>query len=583
MAKKEKTPRSTYKKIFQYIGKYKGWCFLSILSAIITVLTTLYLPILTGNGIDIIIGVNNVDFLKLTKILIEMIIFIAVTAIFQWIMSVSNNKIAYRITRDIRTDAFNKIEILPLKYLDSHQSGEIVSKVISDVETFADGLLLGFTQLFTGIMTIIVTIIIMFTKNFFISLSVVCLTPISLIVAWLIAKNTYNMFQLQSKTRGEQTAFIDEMITNKKVVQAFGREQEVSNKFKGINENLEKCSLKATFYSSLVNPSTRCINSVIYAIVGVLGGIFAIKGSLTVGGLSSLLLYANKYTKPFNEISEVITEFQNALACATRVFELIDAESQIPDKEDCIKNLSTDGDIQFKDVYFSYSKEQKLIQDFNLEVKSGEKIAIVGPTGCGKTTLINLIMRFYDVDLGSICVEGTDIRDIARKTLRENYGMVLQETWLKAGTIRENIILGNPDATDEEVLNACKLAHAHNFIKRLEKGYDTLIDENGGQLSQGQKQLLCIARVMLCKPPILILDEATSSIDTRTETKIQNAFNELMKGRTSFIVAHRLSTIQTADKILVMNNGNVVEQGNHNELIAQNGFYTKLYNSQFER
>lgn len=571
------------KKVLQYIKKYRFSLILSILFSAVTVALTLYVPILVGEAIDHIVGEGKVAFEPIKMLLIEISVVVLITALLQWIVNTINNKITYHVIRDVRNEAFHKIEILPLKYIDSHSQGEIVSRVIADVDQFADGLLMGFTQLFTGVVTILGTLVFMLTVNIGITLVVVFLTPLSLFVANFIAKRTYKMFRLQSETRGEQTALIDEMISNQKVVQAFSHEDEVMEQFDEINERLEKCSLKAIFFSSITNPSTRFINSVVYAAVGLTGALAAIGGSITVGGLSCFLSYANQYTKPFNEISGVVTELQNALACAARIFDLIEEEPQVPESKDAVKLTDPQGNVSLNHVDFSYVPQQKLIQDFNLSVKPGQRVAIVGPTGCGKTTVINLLMRFYDVDQGSIRVEGTDIRQVTRHSLRRNYGMVLQDTWLKAGTIRENIVMGKPDATDEEIIAAAKASHAHSFIKRLPEGYDTVIQEDGGSLSQGQKQLLCITRVMLCLPPMLILDEATSSIDTRTEIKIQEAFARLMKGRTSFIVAHRLSTIREADIILVMKDGNIIEQGNHQELLEQNGFYAKLYNSQFAK
>lgn len=551
-----------------------------------TVAMTLYVPILTGDAIDLIVGKGNVDFSAVYAIVKKIIIVVGLTALSQWIMNICNNKITYGVIRDIRKDAFEKLEILPLKYIDSHSHGDIVSRVITDVDTFADGLLMGFTQLFTGVITILGTLIFMITINVKITFVVVLITPISLFVASFIAKKTYRMFRLQSETRGEQTALIDEMIGNQKVVQAFGHEDEALEQFDEINGRLQKWSLKAIFFSSITNPSTRFVNSLVYTGVGITGAFTVITNpAFTVGQLSCFLSYANQYTKPFNEISGVVTELQNALACAARIFELIKEEPQIPDNEDArvLKDTDVDGALELENVYFSYVPEKKLIENFNLSVKPGERVAIVGPTGCGKSTVINLLMRFYDVNSGSIKVEGTDIRNITRDSLRSSYGMVLQETWLKEGTIRENLCMGKPDATEEEMIVAAKASHAHSFIKRLKDGYDTYITEDGGSLSQGQKQLLCIARVMLCLPPMLILDEATSSIDTRTEQKIQSAFAKMMKGRTSFIVAHRLSTIKEADTILVMKDGSVIEQGNHEELLAKNGFYANLYNSQFAK
>lgn len=574
--------KSTIRKILNYIKKYRWLMLLSILLAALTVVLTLYVPILVGKAIDCIVAPGKVNFSILGYLLIQIAIVAALTALFQWIMNMINNRVTYHVVRDIRADAFRKIQILPLKFLDAHQSGEIISRVIADVDQFADGLLMGFTQLFSGIVTILVTLVFMLFINVKITLVVVLLTPVSLFVANFVAKHTYQMFRSQSEIRAEQTAFIDEMVGNQKVVQAFSREDETLKLFDEINERLEKSSLKAIFYSSLTNPSTRFVNSLVYAGVGLFGALAALNGNLSVGGLTSFLSYANQYTKPFNEISGVVTELQNALACAARIFELIEETPQIPEPENPCVLQNVKGRLSLRDVSFSYVPERKLIEHFNLAVQPGQRIAIVGPTGCGKTTLINLLMRFYDVTGGSIVLEGEDIRNVTRKSLRQSYGMVLQETWLKSGTIRDNIKMGAPEASDEAMVDAAKASHAHSFIKRLPKGYDTEISDDGGSLSQGQKQLLCIARVMLNKPPMLILDEATSSIDTRTELKIQDAFARLMQGRTSFIVAHRLSTIQNADKILVMKDGNIVEQGNHTELIEKNGFYAKLYNSQFE-
>lgn len=568
-------------KVMRYIKKYRIYIFLSLIFAAVTVALTLYLPILTGDAIDLVLGRGKVDFKGIFDIFKIAAVVILLTSVSQWIMNVCNNKMTFNIVQDIRNEAFNKIENLPLKYIDSQSYGDIVSRVIADVDQFSEGLLMGFTQLFTGVMTIVGTLIFMLTINIKITLVVVLITPLSLFVANFIAKKTFSMFKLQSTTRGEQTSLIDEMIGNQKVVQAYCHEEETMEKFDEINGRLEKCSLRAIFFSSLTNPCTRFVNSLVYTGVGITGAMSAIAGGISVGQLSCLLSYANQYTKPFNEISGVITELQNALACASRIFELIEEEPQIPDAEDAHVLEDAQGSVALNDVSFSYKPDQKLIQNFNLSVKPGQRVAIVGPTGCGKTTIINLLMRFYDVDKGCIKVDDTDIRDITRPSLRTSYGMVLQETWLKAGTIRENIAFGKPDATDEEIIEAAKASHAHGFIKRLPNGYDTVIGEDGGSLSQGQKQLLCIARVMLCLPPMLILDEATSSIDTRTELKIQNAFAVMMEGRTSFIVAHRLSTIQNADIILVMKDGNVIEQGNHETLLKQNGFYAKLYNSQF--
>lgn len=568
-------------KVMRYIKKYRIYIFLSLIFAAVTVALTLYLPILTGDAIDLVLGRGKVDFKGIFDIFKVAVVVILLTSVSQWIMNVCNNKMTFNIVQDIRNEAFNKIENLPLKYIDSQSYGDIVSRVIADVDQFSEGLLMGFTQLFTGVMTIVGTLIFMLTINIKITLVVVLITPLSLFVANFIAKKTFSMFKLQSTTRGEQTSLIDEMIGNQKVVQAYCHEEETMEKFDEINGRLEKCSLRAIFFSSLTNPCTRFVNSLVYTGVGITGAMSAIAGGISVGQLSCLLSYANQYTKPFNEISGVITELQNALACASRIFELIEEEPQIPDAEDAHVLENAQGNVALNDVSFSYKPDQKLIQNFNLSVKPGQRVAIVGPTGCGKTTIINLLMRFYDVDKGCIKVDDTDIRNITRPSLRTSYGMVLQETWLKAGTIRENIAFGKPDATDEEIIEAAKASHAHGFIKRLPNGYDTVIGEDGGSLSQGQKQLLCIARVMLCLPPMLILDEATSSIDTRTELKIQNAFAVMMEGRTSFIVAHRLSTIQNADIILVMKDGNVIEQGNHETLLKQNGFYAKLYNSQF--
>lgn len=568
-------------KVINYIKKY--WLYLgsSVILAAVTVALTLYLPILIGKAVDLIIARGQVDFEGIFAILKEMSVIILLTAAAQWIMNVCNNKITYHVIQDIRKEAFDKIEHLPLKYLDSHSYGEIVSRVIADVDQFADGLLMGFTQFFTGIVTIFGTLFFMLTISVKITAAVVVITPISLIVASFIAKRTFSMFKLQSETRGAQTAFIEEMVGNQKVVQAFSHEDEALEKFDEMNERLRKYSLRAIFFSSITNPATRFVNSLVYATVGVVGAFLAIAGGISVGQLSSLLSYANQYTKPFNEISGVITELQNALACAARVFELIEEEAEISDAPEAIELKEADGNVRLEHVSFSYTQKQRLIEDFNLNVKPGQRVAIVGPTGCGKTTLINLLMRFYDVDSGRILVNDIPIREMTRKSLRSNYGMVLQETWLRSGTIRDNIAMGLPDATDEEITTAAKASHAHSFIKRLPKGYDTVIAEDGGNLSQGQKQLLCITRVMLCLPPMLILDEATSSIDTRTEIKIQKAFASMMKGRTSFIVAHRLSTIREADIILVMKDGSIIEQGNHQELLAAGGFYTNLYNSQF--
>lgn len=573
--------KSTIRKVLKRIKRYWFYLIVSLILTLITVASTLYLPILTGKAIDQIVEKGLVDFEGLMGILKVMGIMIAVTAAAQWLMSLCNNRMTYCVVRDIRRDAFDKIEILPLKYVDNHSTGEIVSKVIADVDQFADGLLMGFTQLFSGVLTIVGTLGFMLSIHVGITLVVVIITPVSLFVASFIAKKTFSMFKLQSETRGEQTALIDEMIGNQKVVQAFSKQEDVLERFEEINGRLEKCSLKATFFSSITNPATRFVNSLVYTGVGITGAFAVLKGYLTVGQLSTFLSYANQYTKPFNEISGVVTELQNALACAARIFELIEEEPQIPDKKEAGELVNVTGKVDLEDVSFSYVPDRKLIEHLNLAVKPGQRVAIVGPTGCGKTTVINLLMRFYDVDEGSIRVMDQDIRDITRQSLRTSYGMVLQDTWLKSGTILENIRMGKPDATMEEVEVAARASHAHSFIKRLPKGYDTVIGEDGGSLSQGQKQLLCIARVMLCLPPMLILDEATSSIDTRTELKIQNAFATMMKGRTSFIVAHRLSTIKEADVILVMKDGNIIEQGNHKELLQLNGFYANLYNSQF--
>ncbi len=577
----KKNNKETMKRVLKYIRKYTPALVLSLLLAGLTVLLTLYIPILTGNAVDLIIGKRQVDMPGIFAIMKKIAIVMIITAVGQWVMNTCNNYITYHVIRDIRTDAFAKLEILPLKYLDAHAYGDIVSRVIADVDTFADGLLMGFTQLFTGVLTILCTLGFMLVTNVPITLVVVCITPVSFLVAKFIATKTYSMFKEQSETRGEQTSLIEEMIDNQKIVNTFSRGEAVKSKFGEINGRLQKCSLKAIFFSSITNPATRFVNSLVYAGVGVFGALVAIKGGISVGRLSCFLSYANQYTKPFNEISGVVTELQNAFVCAGRIFELIDEEPQVPDAADARVLEEAQGNVDLKDVYFQYVPEKKLIQNFNLQVKPGQRVAIVGPTGCGKTTVINLLMRFYDVNSGSIKVDGTDIRDITRGSLRTNYGMVLQETWLRSGTIRDNICMGKPDATEEEIIAAAKASHAHSFIKRLPQGYDTVITEDGGSLSQGQKQLLCITRVMLCLPPMLILDEATSSIDTRTEIKIQNAFAKMMEGRTSFIVAHRLSTIQSADVILVMKDGNIIEQGNHETLLAKGGFYANLYNSQF--
>lgn len=579
--KKKVNQGATLKKVFERLGKYRIFLIFSILLATVSVALTLYIPKLTGHAVDFIVSRGNVDFPGVLRVMVQIGICTLVTALAQWLMNVCNNKMTYQIVRDIRNEAFHKIEILPLKYIDGHAYGEVVSRVIADVDQFSDGLLMGFTQLFTGVATILGTFCFMLSVNVKITVVVVLITPLSFFVANFIAKGTFSMFKIQSETRGEQTGLIDEMIGNQKVVQVFGRGEDVTERFDEINERLNRASLRATFFSSITNPSTRFINSLVYTGVGITGAFAVVRGSLTVGQLSSFLSYANQYTKPFNEISGVVTEFQNAIACAQRVFELIEEEPQIPEPEQAVVLKDIDGNVKIEDVSFSYVPEQKLIEDFNLDVKPGQKIAIVGPTGCGKTTLINLLMRFYDVTGGQIKVENIDIREVTRKSLRAGYGMVLQDTWLKTGTIRENITMGRPDATEEEIIEAAKASHIHSYISRLPKGYDTWITEDGGGLSQGQKQLLCIARVMLCRPPMLILDEATSSIDTRTELKIQQAFAKLMEGRTTFIVAHRLSTIREADVILVMKDGKVIEQGNHESLLEQGGFYRHLYESQF--
>lgn len=578
-----KKQSQTIRKVLQYIRQYRMLVLLSLVFAAVTVFATLYFPILTGNAVDLILEKGRVDFTGILSIIKKAGILIAVTAAAQWLMNVINNQITYQVIRDIREEAFEKIEKLPLKYLDAHPSGEIVSRIIADVDQFADGLLMGFTQLFTGLLTIAGTLCFMVSVNVMITAVVVVVTPVSLLVAAYIAKQTYQMFQKQSQSRGAQTALIDEMIGNQKVVQAFGREQDVLDKFDGMNADLEKYSLRAIFFSSITNPATRFVNSLVYTGVAIFGALAVIAGSLSVGQLSCFLSYANQYTKPFNEISGVITELQNALACAARIFELIEEEPQVPDQPDARVLEQADGSVTLEHVSFAYDPEQKLIEDFNLKVHPGQRIAIVGPTGCGKTTMINLLMRFYDPNAGVIKVSGTDIRRITRRSLRGSYGMVLQETWLRSGTIRDNICMGRPDATEEEMIAAAKAAHAHSFIKRLPDGYHTSITEDGGNLSQGQKQLLCIARVMLCLPPMLILDEATSSIDTRTEMRIQKAFASMMQGRTSFIVAHRLSTIESADVILVMQGGKIIEQGSHQELLQKDGFYATLYKSQFAR
>ena len=583
MRKKIRSEQSeTLKKVLRYLKRYWFFLALSFGLAAITVASTLYIPLLTGDAVDCLIGKGQVDFKGVFAVLKRMVMVIGVTAVAQWGMNICNNKMTYQIVRDIRNEAFAKLEILPLKYLDGHPSGEVVSRIIADVDQFSDGLLMGFTQLFTGVLTIVGTIGFMLSVNVGITLVVLLITPVSMIVASFIAKKTFTMFRLQSEARGEQTALIDEMIGNQKVVQAFGHEKDAMEQFGEINERLRKYSLRAIFFSSITNPSTRFVNSLVYTGVGVTGALAAISGRMTVGQLTAFLNYANQYTKPFNEISGVVTELQNAIACAGRVFELIEEEPQVPEPADATALTDVEGRVDLEHVAFSYRPDQKLIEDLNLAVKPGERVAIVGPTGCGKTTVINLLMRFYDVDAGSISVEGDDIRQVTRKSLRSSYGMVLQDTWLRSGTVRENILIGKPDATEEEMIEAAKNSHAHSFIKRLPKGYDTVIGEDGGGLSQGQKQLLCITRLMLCRPSMLILDEATSSIDTRTEMKIQNAFARLMEGHTSFIVAHRLSTIREADVILVMKDGHIIEQGNHESLLAKKGFYAKLYNSQFK-
>lgn len=573
--------RDTIRKILQYMKRYRIFLILSVITAAANVVLSLYIPILTGDAVDCIIAEGKVDFAGILPILKTMGIVIILAALAQWIMNVCNNKMTYNIVRDIRDDAFHTIERLPLSYLDVHSHGEVVSRVITDVDQFADGLLMGLTQLFTGVVTMVGTLLFMMRISVKISMVVVLITPLSFVLAGYIAKKTFSMFKLQSEARGQQTAIIDEMIGNQKVVQAFSHEDEALEQFDEVNERLERYSLRAIFFSSTTNPSTRFINSLVYAGVGVFGAFSAINGGITVGQLSCFISYANQYTKPFNEISGVITELQNAFACAGRVFELIAEQREVSDAEDAVEIRNVNGEVDLEQVYFSYEPGQKLIEDFNLHVEPGQRVAIVGPTGCGKTTLINLLMRFYDTVSGDILVSGVPIHDITRKSLRSSYGMVLQETWLKEGTIRENLTIGKPDATEEEVINAAKASHAHSFIKRLPQGYDTVIGEDGGNLSQGQKQLLCIARVMLSLPPMLILDEATSSIDTRTELRIQKAFAKMMTGRTSFIVAHRLSTIEEADIILVMKDGHIIEQGNHNSLLAKRGFYAELYDSQF--
>lgn len=583
MADKKVKNKSVLKKVFSYIGKYKYYLILSMLFAAVTVGLTLYAPILVGHAIDCIVGKDNVDFDLMKSILIKVAIIVIATAIIQWLMNVCNNKITYNVSRDLRKKAFEKIEVLPFSYIDTHSKGDIVSRVITDVDQLSDGLLMGFTQFFTGVITIIGTLAFMLSVNVFITIVVVIVTPLSFFIARFIAKKTFNMFSLQTKTRGEQTAFIDEMISNQKVADAYSMDDENKKRFDEINDDLAKYSLKATFFSSITNPATRFVNSIVYAAVALFGAIMAVKGNITVGILSCFLSYANQYTKPFNEISSVVTELQNAMACACRVFELIEETPQIPDSIDAKELSNVKGDIDISNLYFSYNPEKELLKDVNVSVTSGKTVAIVGPTGCGKTTLINLLMRFYDPNSGSVSVDGVNTQNITRQSLRQNFGMVLQDTWLKSGSIADNIRLGKPDATYEEIVEAAKKAHAHSFIKRLPDGYNTKIGEDGGSLSQGQKQLLCITRLMLCPPPMLILDEATSSIDTRTEIRIQKAFNTLMKDRTTFIVAHRLSTIQNADLILVMNNGNIIEQGTHDSVYAQKGFYYNLYNSQFPK
>lgn len=579
--KKQKSQAATLKEVIRRLGRYRIFLVFSILLATVSVALTLYIPKLTGHAVDYVIGKGKVNFPGVIQVMIQIGVCTLITALAQWLMNVCNNKMTYQMVQDIRNEAFDKIEQLPLKYIDGHPYGEVVSRVIADVDQFSDGLLMGFTQLFTGIATIIGTFCFMLSVNVSITFVVVLITPVSFFVANFIAKRTFRMFRLQSEIRGEQTGLIDEMIGNQKVVQAFGRGEDATERFDEVNKRLQEASLRATFFSSITNPATRFVNSLVYTGVGITGAFAVVRGAMSVGQLSSFLSYANQYTKPFNEISGVVTEFQNAIACAQRVFTLIDEDPQIPEPENAVHLTDIDGNVKVEDVSFSYLPGQHLIEDFNLEVKPGQRIAIVGPTGCGKTTLINLLMRFYDVNAGSIKVEDIDIREMTRKSLRAGYGMVLQETWLKTGTIRENIAMGRPDATEEEIVEAAKASHIHNYIRRLPKGYDTWITEDGGGLSQGQKQLLCIARVMLCRPPMLILDEATSSIDTRTEIKIQQAFAKLMEGRTTFIVAHRLSTIREADVILVMKDGKIIEQGNHEVLMKKEGFYHHLYESQF--
>lgn len=579
----KKKNKGTLKKVFSYIGKYKYFLILSMFFAAVTVGLTLYAPILVGKAIDCIIGKGNVDFVNMKSILIKVAVIVVSTALIQWLMNVCNNKITYNVSRDLRKKAFEKIEILPFSYIDTHSKGDIVSRVITDVDQLSDGLLMGFTQFFTGVITIIGTLAFMLSVNVFITIVVVVVTPLSFFIARFIAKKTFNMFSLQSKTRGEQTSFIDEMISNQKVAEAYSMNEENKARFDKINDDLAKYSLKATFFSSITNPATRFVNSIVYAAVALFGAIMAVKGNITVGILSCFLSYANQYTKPFNEISSVVTELQNAIACAARVFELIEESPELPDKADATELENVKGSVEINNLYFSYNPDRELLKNVNINVEPGKTVAIVGPTGCGKTTLINLLMRFYDPKNGTISVDEVNTQDVTSQSLRQNFGMVLQDTWLKSGTIADNIRLGKTDATDDEIIEAAKKAHAHSFIKRLPNGYKTKIGEDGGSLSQGQKQLLCITRLMLCPPPMLILDEATSSIDTRTEIKIQKAFNTLMKNRTTFIVAHRLSTIQNADLILVMNNGNIIEQGTHSSLYAQKGFYYNLYNSQFSK
>lgn len=579
----KKKNKGTLKKVFSYIGKYKYFLILSMLFAAVTVGLTLYAPILVGKAIDCIIGKGNVDFVNMKSILIKVAVIVVSTALIQWLMNVCNNKITYNVSRDLRKKAFEKIEILPFSYIDTHSKGDIVSRVITDVDQLSDGLLMGFTQFFTGVITIIGTLAFMLSVNVFITIVVVVVTPLSFFIARFIAKKTFNMFSLQSKNRGEQTSFIDEMISNQKVAEAYSMNEENKARFDKINDDLAKYSLKATFFSSITNPATRFVNSIVYAAVALFGAIMAVKGNITVGILSCFLSYANQYTKPFNEISSVVTELQNAIACAARVFELIEEAPELPDKADATELENVKGSVEINNLYFSYNPDRELLKNVNINVEPGKTVAIVGPTGCGKTTLINLLMRFYDPNNGTISVDEVNTQDVTRQSLRQNFGMVLQDTWLKSGTIADNIRLGKTDATDDEIIDAAKKAHAHSFIKRLPNGYKTKIGEDGGSLSQGQKQLLCITRLMLCPPPMLILDEATSSIDTRTEIKIQKAFNTLMKNRTTFIVAHRLSTIQNADLILVMNDGNIIEQGTHASLYAQKGFYYNLYNSQFSK